>query len=760
MKQMKWILAACLIALFHPVIVARAQQNSPHLAYALPAGGRQGSSVQVRLGGQFLTGVTGVHFSGTGLQASVGEYQRPMNGGQAAKLRERLQELQKQTGDSAAEREILEIRLKLFVFSIERNAIPVLAESILLRIDIAPDARPGRRELRVATSQGLSNPIVFYVGCFEEFTETEVIKPAAATGMNQAQFIIPPTDIPITLPSTINGRIKPVASRIPARQGPPFTPGDVDRFRFHARKGQHLVVHALARGLIPYLADTVPGWFQSVISLLGPGGQKVAFEDDYRFDPDPVLHYRVQADGEYVLEIRDALFRGREDFVYRITIGELPFITSAFPLGGPAGTKTVVNLSGFNLRQQQVTMDLRGREAGNYPLVSDEGGPWSNSIPFTADVMTEVMEKEPNNESKHAQAIVVSIIINGKIDSPGDTDVYRFEGHAGDKIVAEVLARRLNSPLDSMLLLTDSTGRQWAANDDHEDKGSGLTTHHADSMFRVTLPQDGFYFLVLTDAQGKGGPEYGYRLRISGPRPDFDLRVVPSALNVRAGMNVAFSVYALRKDGFDGEIRLALPNAPPGFSLAGANMPAGVDHLRLTLLAPSNQQKEPVSLRLEGLAVILGKEVTRLALPADDQMQAFSYRHLVPAEEWLVSVLGRGAASARIRVLGDLPLRIPAGGTAELILALPPIWQSQKLQFELSEPPEGISILTTTPGAEGAKVLFQCGEVKAGRILKGNLILSASTPLPAAKSQPISTESQRRVQTAILPAIPFEVIPR
>ena len=38
-----------------------------------------------------------------------------------------------------------------------------------------------------------------------------------------------------------------------------------------------------------------------------------------------------------MIEINDAIYRGREDFVYRITIGELPFVTSIFPLGGPAG---------------------------------------------------------------------------------------------------------------------------------------------------------------------------------------------------------------------------------------------------------------------------------------------------------------------------------------------------------------------------------------------------------------------------------------
>ena len=48
----------------------------------------------------------------------------------------------------------------------------------------------------------------------------------------------------------------------------------------------------------------------------------------------------------------------------------------------------------------------------------------------------------------------------------------------------------------------------------------------------ATLPADGTYYLYLNDAQHKGNEAYAYRLRISEPRPDFALRVVPSAINV------------------------------------------------------------------------------------------------------------------------------------------------------------------------------------------------------------------------------------
>ena len=54
---------------------------------------------------------------------------------------------------------------------------------------------------------------------------------------------------------------------------------------------------------------------------------------------------------------------------------------------------------------------------------------------------------------------------------------------------------------------------------------------HADSLLTATLPADGAFYVHIGDAQRQGGPEYGYRLRISLPRPDFELRVVPSSVS-------------------------------------------------------------------------------------------------------------------------------------------------------------------------------------------------------------------------------------
>jgi hypothetical protein len=164
--------------------------------------------------------------------------------------------------------------------------------------------------------------------------------------------------------------------------------------------------------------------------------------------------------------------------------------------------------------------------------------------------------------------------VNGCIGRAGDRDVFRFNAAAGAEIVAEVFARRLGSPLDSVLKLTDADGRQLAFNDDHEDQGAGLLTHQADSRLACKPPADDAYYLTVADTQHQGGPDYGYQLRVSAPRPDFQLRVVPSSLNVRAGASIAVIVFARRHDGFAGEIGLQLRDAPVGLALSGGRIPA------------------------------------------------------------------------------------------------------------------------------------------------------------------------------------------
>jgi len=103
-------------------------------------------------------------------------------------------------------------------------------------------------------------------------------------------------------------------------------------------------------------------------------------------------------------------------------------------------------------------MDTRDKVAGIHPLSVRKGDVISNTVPFAVDTLPECLEKESNDSPQAAQPVTLPVIVNGRIDRPGDWDVFRIGGRAGQEVVAEVTARRLGSPLDSVLELTDAAG--------------------------------------------------------------------------------------------------------------------------------------------------------------------------------------------------------------------------------------------------------------------------------------------------------------
>ena len=677
MRKLKWLSILGLVSLMALVPVAQAQQR-PYIGFVYPAGGQQGTTVQIRLGGQGLDDVTGAIVTGTGVTARLVECHRRLSNQEQQLLNEQLRELKRAkpaavapmapmmaaetpmmsmmamaaTGtnavlagaDAPATNLIIAIEKRTRDF-VSTPACAALATLVFIEVTIAPDAPPGERELRLVTLRGVSNPLVFHVGQLPEFTRKPMLSASIQVLGKEAQSLRkrPPEEAEdrIAIPCTVNGQI---------------ASGEVNRYRFTAHKGQRLVLTTLGRQLIPYIADAVPGWFQPVLVLFDSTGKEVAYEDDYRFKPDPVILYEVPNDGEYVFAIHDAIYRGREDFVYRITIGELPFVTSIFPLGGQAGAPVTIKLKGWNLQAAELPPPALDAGPGVYQLVANRNGFTANRLPFALDTLPECFEREPNNDQAHAQKVTLPVIINGRINKPDDWDVFQFTGKSNDTVVAEVTARRLDSPLDSVLKLTDAQGTLLAFNDDRDDQASGLNTHHADSSIMIKLPADGIYYVHLGDTARNGGEEYGYRLRLSAPQPDFALRVVPSSVSLRSNDSASVSIYAIRKDGFTASIKLGLSNPPPGFTAAPATLTGTQAMTRLSIKTNLTETKDPVSLTIEGRAKIGDKEIVNVAVPAEDRMQAFLWRHLVPANDLKVLVFD---SASQLKPKHVAPVRPP-----------------------------------------------------------------------------------------------------
>ena len=683
------------------ILVAEASSawaQNQYIGYVYPAGGQQGSTFPIRLGGQGLAYVSDVAVSGKGVSVRLVDYYRSMGNQELGLLREQLNELQKKettvsdvmaakmaffefpklveppqvrglicpacgrlnplsatvcsncnanlekpkTSKSSetdakneppksekevAKQNLIERIQRRFAEDERTPAVGAHAELVFAEVTVAPDARPGRREIRVITQKGISNAMSFYVG-----QVPEVARKPMKTSQKQvlgkeslAQRKRPPgeEEVRITVPCTMNGQI---------------AAGEVNRYRFPASKGQRLLISAKARQLVPYVADGVPGWFQAVLRLHDANGKEVGYNDDFRFHPDPVLYVEVPEDGDYVLTINEAIFRGRESFVYRITIGELPFVANIFPLGGRVGEPVRIEMDGWNLGKATLAPPPQDAKPGHHLIAATNGKLVSNYVPFALDTLPECLDKESNDEPSRAQKVSLPIIVNGRADRPGDWDVFEVEGKAGETIVAEVHARRLGSPFDSFLKVTGSDGKIIALNDDHYDAGSGLNTDHADSYLMVKLPADGKYFIHLGDARRHAGKEYAYRLRISQPQPDFALHLIPSRIVIRSKASAAVTVYAIRKDGFDGPIKLSFKDLPEGLESSGATLAAKKEVVGLAVKTNLTEMEKPVNLAVVGSAKIGDRELVHEAVPAEDRMQAFLWRHLLPAENLPVLV--------------------------------------------------------------------------------------------------------------------------
>ncbi len=633
-------------------------QRRPYLGYAFPAGGQAGSTVQIRLGGQDLDACTAVTVTGGGVSTRVVEYYRRLGNQETQLLNEQLKELKKAAppapatmapammtenpammatmadtkeaggGNPAAATQdlIAEIELRIRE-SVPNPACASIASLVVVEVVIAPNALPGPRELRLVTAHGISNPLVFQVGQLHEYARKPMISATLQVLGKEASALRkrPPdeAEVAVELPCTVNGQI---------------ASGEVNRYRFKATKGQRLVFSTQARQLIPYIADAVPGWFQPVLVVTDAQGRELAYADDYRFEPDPVIFFQVPQDGEYTFAIHDSIYRGREDFIYRITVGEGPFLTSLFPLGGTLGAAEIPTMAGWNLQNAKLAALPADAGPGLQSRMANRGGQASNTLPFSLDPLPEAFDHESNNTVAAAQRVALPVIVNGRIAQAGDWDFYQLTGVAKQQIVAEVSARRLASPLDSILKLTDASGKVLACNDDCEDLAAGVNTHHADSCLAATLPADGTYFIHIGDTACHGGEEYGYRLRISAPQPDFELRVVPSSVSVPINATTTASVYVVRKDGFTGPIRLELSDPPAGFSAAPVTMAEGQAMTRITLKGGAVPTAAPVRLTIVGRAKVGDREWVHQAVPAEDRMQAFLWRHLVPATELLAMI--------------------------------------------------------------------------------------------------------------------------
>ena len=321
--------------------------------------------------------------------------------------------------------------------TIQRGDPPPLNQ-VTMEVKVAPDAKVGLYRFRLVTKQGATGAGTFsvepYYGARPEMEPNDVLQEA----MLQEGYVYPPAIITGTI-----GR-----------------PGDVDYLPFEAAAGEELVVHITSRELGSKLRWSM--------ELLDAKGVIVARRSVMDGQGEPVLAYRIPADGKYFLAISDIESGGGRNHFYRLKIGQYPYLTSVYPLGVTKDTEAKVSLRGYNLGGQR-TLTVSGKSDYESMARKDlrpdfEAGVAHNELKLAVGRHPEIQEREDGAGFDSAMRVAVPVTVNGRVSgfssdgTTADEDYFRFWAKKGQEYVMEVEARRLGSPLDSVLEILDDRG--------------------------------------------------------------------------------------------------------------------------------------------------------------------------------------------------------------------------------------------------------------------------------------------------------------
>ena len=250
-----------------------------------------------------------------------------------------------------------------------------------------------------------------------------------------------------------------------------------------------------------------------------------------------------------------------------------PSIQSCFPAGCQVGQTVEITVSGDHLQNQaSLNCSLPGAVSvalgeSRFQLTIPPDAPTGHcdlqavskdgiSVPWTFMIgnRDEFTEVEPNDAVAEPQSIPLNCVINGRINSKNDADRFVFTASAGQRVVIECHAERIDSTLRAVLEVMDTKGQRLAVN-----RGYFST----DPLIDFHVPRDGAYVVSVSDLTGSENERHIYRLAVDcGPRVAFAIPCVVergTASRVRLyGWNLHSDVQDSAETGMD-SIEVDLP---------------------------------------------------------------------------------------------------------------------------------------------------------------------------------------------------------
>lgn len=445
---------------------------------------------------------------------------------------------------------------RTFVFDepgFEAKILTAEAGKMTAKIKVAPNVRLGEHTLHIITNTGITDLRVFYVTPFpmvEEAPSKTKVKPPQHIELNTTVYGHTPDD-------------------------------DRDTYEVDLKKGQRLSVEVI--GL--RLHTQTP--YDPFLSITKADGTVVTEVDDTGFSrQDPVASVLAPEDGKYLITVRDTTNIGPGQCHYLMNIGTFARPTAVYPAGGPAGENLKVKLIGDASGVFEQTIKLPDKEDDKFALytVQDQPTPQPNIIRVSH--LVNVLESEPNNDTQHATIVNqdLPVALNGIIDQKDDVDFFQFHAKKGQQFDFTVWARRIGSPLDSVLEIYNDKGAKIGTNDD---------AGGPDSYLRWNVPADGNYYVSVRDQLGRGGANYVYRLEITAIEPKLTAWLPEMTINqnqdrraiaVPKGNRYA-SLVRIKRQDVAGEVKIDSLALPDGITTSAPNVDKSVDTIPMVFEA-------------------------------------------------------------------------------------------------------------------------------------------------------------------------------
>ncbi len=446
------------------------------------------------------------------------------------------------------------------------------AGEVSFRVSLPADTPPGIYGLRVATNQGISPLRLMLVDDLSVISQ-------------QAGNTTPSTAQHVSLPAVIDGTLDPLTSHF---------------YKFHIEAGQRLSMEILARRIGSALDPT--------LRLFDAKGREIAYCDDLPgLSEDAAIDHTFAKAGDYILAVEDNLNQGGGNYYYHLRIGDFPAAVVALPLGATRGSQLAFHFADKASSQIEpllvhVPSDPQ-RVAINVPARFAGGSSRSFATILLSD-RHESNEVEPNDDRKTATRVEFGQNVNGRLQTPGDVDHFVFHARSGQSARFTAFARRLGSPADVVLRVTQPDGNQLAYVEGAAANEATLTT---------SFPKDGDYLLEVADLNRRGGSRYAYHVDFIPSDAGFALEAAAETLNIPSGGTALVKVTATRSR-YIGAIAVKAVDLPKGVSSAATVIGPGLDSVVLTLHANATATAARVNpIRIIGTGRVRGAEFQTVA---------------------------------------------------------------------------------------------------------------------------------------------------